>query len=62
VQIVGSGFSGVTSVKFGSIAAQFTILNSHVIRATVPATATTGHISVASPAGVDVSTGVFTVR
>jgi hypothetical protein len=33
-----------------------------VIRATVPATATTGHVSVESPAGVAVSTGVFTVR
>jgi hypothetical protein len=62
IEIIGSGFGDVISVKFGAVAAQFTILNSHVIRATVPATATTGYISVASPAGVATSARIFTVR
>jgi len=61
VQIIGRAFGDVTSVKFNGVAAAFTRLSSNVIRATVPATATTGHISVSTATETATSTVVFTV-
>jgi predicted extracellular nuclease len=61
VQIIGRAFGDVTSVKFNGVAAAFTLISSNVIRATVPATATTGRITVSSATETATSVGVFTV-
>lgn len=65
VVINGDHFSGpdpdVTTVSFNGVSATFTIDNPHRITATVPAGATTGPISVASPDGTAVSATNFTV-
>jgi hypothetical protein len=62
VTITGTNFSGATAVKFnGTSATSFTINNSTQIAATIPCGATTGTMSVTTPAGTGTSSGVFTV-
>jgi len=61
VTITGSAFTGATAAKFNGIAAAFTVNSSTQITATVPATATTGPISVTSPGGTATSAATFTV-
>ena len=61
VTITGTGFTGATSVKFNGTTAGFTVDSSTQITATVPATATTGTISVTTPGGTDTSSTSFTV-
>ena len=61
VVISGSGFTGVTSVKFGSKAATFTANNDSTITATVPTGAKTGKISATSAGGKATSKTAFTV-
>jgi Subtilase family len=61
VTITGSAFTGATAAKFNGIAATFTVNSSTQITATVPATATTGPISVTSPGGTATSAAPFTV-
>ena len=65
VTISGDNFRGsdpdVTSVRFNGVTATFTIDNPHTITAKVPATATTGPISVTSPDGTATSATNFTV-
>jgi len=61
VVISGSGFTGVTSVKFGSKAATFTVNNDSTITATVPTGAKTGKISATSAGGKATSKTAFTV-
>jgi CSLREA domain-containing protein len=62
VAISGSGFTGTTSVSFGSVrASSFTVVSSTSIRATVPLEATTGKITVTTPAGDAPSATNFTV-
>jgi len=51
VTIMGSNFTGATSVTFNGIAAAFTVLASYEITATVPAGATTGTVQVVTPSG-----------
>lgn len=62
VTISGTGFSHVTEVKFNSaLAGDFTIDSDNQIRASVPAGATTGPISVTNPAGTATSAASFEV-
>ena len=61
VTITGSGFAGVTSVQFNGVNATIISSTATVIRATVPPGATTGPITVTTPAGTTASTASFTV-
>jgi len=61
VTITGTNLLGVTAVKFNGVTATFTTSTATSVVATVPATATTGKISVTTPGGTVVSTADFTV-
>jgi IPT/TIG domain len=61
VTIAGSGFTGVSAVKLNGVAAGFTADSDHQITATVPATATTGKVSVVTAGGTATSLTNFTV-
>ncbi|HZD80736.1 MAG TPA: IPT/TIG domain-containing protein, partial [Actinomycetota bacterium] len=61
VTIAGSGFSGVTVVKFNGVKAHFTVDSDAQITATVPSSATSGPIKVKDPAGAVTSASDFTV-
>ena len=61
VTISGSNFAGATSVAFNGTSASFAIDSNTQIRATVPAGATTGKISVTNAAGTATSLQNFTV-
>jgi uncharacterized repeat protein (TIGR03803 family) len=51
VIILGNGLTGSTSVTFNGVAAAFTVESDTYIKATVPAGATTGNVSVVTPSG-----------
>jgi subtilisin-like proprotein convertase family protein len=51
VVIVGLNFAGATSVKFNGVAATFIVTSPNRITAKVPATATTGALTITTPAG-----------
>ena len=51
VRILGSDFTGATSVTFNGTAAKFTVDSPRLITASVPAGATTGAIQVTTPSG-----------
>lgn len=57
VTVTGSGFTGAASVKFGGVAAKFTVVSDTLIHATVPTLAATGKITI----GTASSTSTFTV-
>ncbi|MCC6998274.1 MAG: IPT/TIG domain-containing protein [Deltaproteobacteria bacterium] len=60
VTIVGSGFTGVTNVLFGSqLAASYTFIDDNTVTAVVPASAGRGTISVNAPSGTGTSTADF---
>ena len=59
--ILGQGFTGTTSVSFNGIAASFTVVSDTFIKATVPAGATTGYVTVATPSGTLTSNVPFHV-
>ncbi|MES2388879.1 MAG: IPT/TIG domain-containing protein [Bacteroidota bacterium] len=62
VNITGSNFTGATFVTFNGVSASsFVVLNSTTITVTVPASATTGPLSVTTPGGVAVSSTDYTV-
>lgn len=61
VVIRGTNFTDLIAVKFNGIAADFSNPWAHEIRATVPLDATTGTISITTPAGVVATTNAFTV-
>jgi hypothetical protein len=61
VTISGTNLSGATSVKFNGVAAVINSTTSAQIVATVPATATTGKISVTTGGGTASSTTSYTV-
>jgi hypothetical protein len=61
VTISGANFTGATSVKFDGASAAFTLDSDTQLRATAPAGATTGKISVTTAGGTAVSADDFTV-
>ena len=61
VTINGTGFTGVSSVKFNGKAAAFNVLSSTQLTANVPAGTTSGKITVTTPAGTATSAADFIV-
>ncbi|MGA7755968.1 MAG: choice-of-anchor tandem repeat GloVer-containing protein [Candidatus Sulfotelmatobacter sp.] len=61
VIILGNGLTGSTSVKFNGKSAAFTVVSDTYIKATVPAGATTGTVSVVTPSGTLDSNPQFVV-
>src|SRR6266478_3148615 len=61
VSISGSSLTGATSVTFSAVSASFAVTSATEIQATVPAGATTGPLSVITPAGTASSSIAFTV-
>ena len=59
--ILGQGFTGATSVMLNGIPASFKIVSDTFIKATVPAGATTGYVTVATPSGTLTSNVPFHV-
>lgn len=62
VTIHGTHFVGTGAVKFNGVSANFQVLNTGNIRATVPAGATTGPISVTNDGGKTLSKANYTVE
>ena len=61
VLILGNGLTGSSSVSFNGVAAAFTVESDTLIKATVPAGATTGTVSVVTPSGTLNSNPQFVV-
>ncbi len=61
ITINGTGFTWATQVQFNGVNATFNVVNNTTITAIVPATATSGIVTVTSPAGVASSASAFTV-
>jgi uncharacterized protein (TIGR03437 family) len=61
VIILGNGLTGTTSVTFNGVPADFTVESDTYIKATVPAGATTGTVSVVTPSGTLNSNPLFQV-
>ena len=61
VTIEGANFTGATAVRFNGINAPFTVNSPSRISATIPASATTGTLSVITPGGTATSAGPFSV-
>jgi uncharacterized repeat protein (TIGR03803 family) len=59
--ILGQGFIGTTGVSLNGTPASFTVVSDTFIRATVPAGATTGYVTVATPTGMLTSNVPFHV-
>ena len=49
--IIGQGFTGTTDVSINGLHASFTVVSDTYIRATIPAGATTGFVTVQTPGG-----------
>jgi len=62
VTISGTNFTGATAVTFNGASAIFAVVSDTSIQTTVPAAATTGPLSVTTPAGTARSTSNFTVK
>lgn len=61
VTVSGASFTGATAVAFNGVSASFTVQSASQVTATVPATATSGPISVTTPLGTATSASSFTV-
>jgi uncharacterized protein (TIGR03437 family) len=61
VAIAGTNFTDVSAVKFGSLAASYTVNSDTQMTVAVPANAATGPIIISKPGCTDVQTPVFTV-
>jgi hypothetical protein len=57
-----ASFTGVTGVKFGGVAGEFSVRSSAEITATLPAGACTGPVTVTGPKGTAASREGFTIR
>ena len=62
VEVLGQGFEGTTSVSFNGTAADFTVVSNTYLTATVPAGATTGFLTVTTPARTLTSNKKFSVE
>ena len=61
-EILGQGFKGTTNVSFNGTAAKFIIVSDTFLRASVPAGATTGFVTVTTPGGELTSNKPFQVE
>jgi len=61
VEIIGNKLTGTTSVSFGSGSATFTVVSDTYMTAVVPATGTTGSLTVVTPSGTLNSKQIFKV-
>jgi len=61
ISILGTSFTGVTAVKFGTVNATFTFVSDSEISVLVPAAAVTGRVSVTTPGGTATSPSDFVV-
>ena len=61
VEILGDGLTGTTSVMFGSGSATFTVVSDTYMTAVVPASGTTGTVTVTTPSGTLLSRQNFKV-
>ena len=61
VAINGTSFGGVTSVKFNGSSATFSFVSANRVNAVVPNGATTGRVTLTTPAGTATSPADFTV-
>ncbi|MCU0793856.1 MAG: Ig-like domain-containing protein, partial [Opitutaceae bacterium] len=61
ITLTGTNFAAVSAVRFNGVAALFTVDSPTTLRASVPAAATTGVITVTTPRGTATSATVFTV-
>ncbi|MBI3476780.1 MAG: IPT/TIG domain-containing protein [Acidobacteria bacterium] len=61
VQILGTGLTGTTSVKFGSGSATFNVVSDSYMTATVPANGTSGNVTVVTPAGTLTSNKAYKI-
>jgi subtilisin-like proprotein convertase family protein len=61
VLLTGANLTGTTAVAFAGVNATFTVLSPTEVEAIVPATATTGRITLTTPTGTTTSSGSFTI-
>jgi hypothetical protein len=61
VTLAGTGLTGATVVKFGTVSAAFTVVSDTEITAIVPAAAVTGRVSVTTPGGTALSPTDFVI-
>jgi uncharacterized repeat protein (TIGR03803 family) len=61
VEILGDGLTGTTSVMFGSGSTSFTVISDTYLTAVVPASGTTGTVTVTTPSGTLNSKQIFKV-
>jgi len=61
IEILGQGFTGTTSVKFGTGAATFTVVSATYLTAVIPTDAVTGWITVTTPTATLKSATTFKV-
>lgn len=61
ITVDGQNLSGTTRVLFNNAAAEFNVLSPTRLTATLPANATSGRVSVETPAGTVLSSGTFNV-
>jgi hypothetical protein len=61
INLYGSNFTGTTAVKFGNLAATFTVTANTNLQAVVPANAVNGKLSVTAPGGAFITTTDFLV-